>query len=254
MPGTGGSGGGAEFGTGGSAPARCDWIPARSTAKTRSRSRPRIVGGQPAPEAAYPWMAALETPSGWQYCGGSVIANRWVLTGAHCQVEPGDVVHVGTVDLRVGGDLIVVHEARHHPGWYGTTTGYDVAVLRLGRDAGVPTVALGRAQLGNAIAIGWGATSEDGSTVPVLQHVTVPVWTENACSEAYAGAINFTMLCAGEEGHDSCQGDSAGPLVQQGVQVGITSWGSGCARPGAPGVYTHVAEMQDWILACTSDR
>lgn len=47
------------------------------------------------------------------------------------------------------------------------------------------------------------------------------------------------------------QGDSGGPLVITGTrfQSGIVSYGSGCARPNTPGVYTNVCNrnIQRWI-------
>jgi secreted trypsin-like serine protease len=45
------------------------------------------------------------------------------------------------------------------------------------------------------------------------------------------------------------QGDSGGPLVdtKSGLQVGIVSFGRGCARPGYPGVYTNISNVRDWI-------
>jgi len=61
------------------------------------------------------------------------------------------------------------------------------------------------------------------------------------------------MVCAGvpEGGKDSCQGDNGGPLVlkNSGRQVGIVSWGNGCAEKGYPGVYSNLAEkeMYDFI-------
>lgn len=47
------------------------------------------------------------------------------------------------------------------------------------------------------------------------------------------------------------KGDSGGPLVvKQGdrwIQVGIVSFGRGCAQPNLPGVYARVSQYQSWI-------
>jgi secreted trypsin-like serine protease len=65
--------------------------------------------------------------------------------------------------------------------------------------------------------------------------------------------VSDQTICAGEMagGKDACQGDSGGPLfvMSQGkaVQVGVVSWGEGCARPKLPSIYTRVATHMDWI-------
>lgn len=49
----------------------------------------------------------------------------------------------------------------------------------------------------------------------------------------------------------SLQGDSGGPVVSKetGIQIGIVSFGKGCARKDYPGVYVRVASatVRDWI-------
>ncbi|MGA1015846.1 MAG: immunoglobulin domain-containing protein, partial [Limisphaerales bacterium] len=54
---------------------------------------------------------------------------------------------------------------------------------------------------------------------------------------------------------DSCQGDSGGPLVIEvhghWLQVGIVSWGKGCAEPYAYGIYTRLSSFADWIEGIT---
>jgi secreted trypsin-like serine protease len=85
---------------------------------------------------------------------------------------------------------------------------------------------------------------------------TVPT---SRCRDRYSrlyprSAIGPGQVCAGlEEGRrDSCQGDSGGPLVvtdQQGCpwQIGVVSWGYGCAEKHSYGVYTRVSHHADWI-------
>lgn len=114
---------------------------------------------------------------------------------------------------------------------------------------------------------GWGTTSEEnGHQSTVLLHVQVPVISNKECEDKYRriGMVQRNdqfkshVLCAGHKygGKDSCQGDSGGPLMfpiaQDGgkfpmYQIGVVSYGVGCARPHVPGVYANVQHYADWI-------
>uniref|UniRef100_H2LKA2 Transmembrane serine protease 5 n=1 Tax=Oryzias latipes TaxID=8090 RepID=H2LKA2_ORYLA len=103
---------------------------------------------------------------------------------------------------------------------------------------------------------GWGYTKPDDVQSPdTLKEAPVPLISTKKCNSScmYNGEITPRMLCAGyTEGKvDACQGDSGGPLVCQEDTVwrlvGVVSWGTGCAEPNHPGVYTKVAEFLSWI-------
>jgi len=239
-------------------PAECVWTPSGRAASLAVSSR--VTAGEASPDGAYPWACAVTTASGRQYCGASLIAPAIALTAAHCQVVPGDLVRCGCNDLRSDvGVRVSVREARNHPSWGTTTGGNDVAVLVLGAPvSGVEPVALVARTPEYPIAlvaIGWGATVAGGPTVPVQQHVVVPLVPWGTCAQEYYGtALRSDMLCAGDplRGTDTCQGDSGGPYVvgsDEGWRLaGVTSWGAECGT--APGVATNVAAHLEWIAAC----
>lgn len=138
-----------------------------------------------------------------------------------------------------------------------------------------------------ALASGWGSItpeSSDGEPMPngdtpsdpdldaygdpdTLRVVELPLAPHALCKrldydpEDPSITVTDDMLCAGplRGGKDTCGGDSGGPLVVleargDPVLVGVTSWGPGCALPGAFGVYTRVSAYTPWLLDCMAGR
>ncbi|CAG5110821.1 Oidioi.mRNA.OKI2018_I69.chr2.g5179.t1.cds [Oikopleura dioica] len=113
------------------------------------------------------------------------------------------------------------------------------------------------------VTVGWGITDEKNvtSTADELQEVVVRVISNEKCLTYpdYTDKVTEQMVCAGykDGGKDACSGDSGGPLMckvrENGPWVfyGITSFGIGCARPNAPGVYARVPQFVDWIKEMT---
>jgi trypsin len=120
--------------------------------------------------------------------------------------------------------------------------------------------------------IGWGDITASDSYFEMsneLMEVDINLITNEECERSsgtidgiemnYHGMITESMMCAMDFGEDSCQGDSGGPLVfksGQGadVQVGVVSWGYGCAHEDFPGVYSRVSSAYDWIRELTCRR
>lgn len=82
----------------------------------------------------------------------------------------------------------------------------------------------------------------------------MPVVNLAKCREVYADLgvqVTSQMFCAGSfQGEfDFCNGDTGGPMVANGILVGLASWGKNCAEYGYPGVYTRISIFRNWIDA-----
>lgn len=230
----------------------------------------RIVGGSETKPHSRPYQVSLQTLSGGHFCGGSIIAEDLILTAAHCLEDvdgenPGFQVRVGAHSLSDGsGQAIEVDKTYTNQEYPDLSK--DIAVLKLKSkitDENSAVIKLADQSFFDATIApgtplyvsGWGTLSSDGDSPDKLMEVKVPFVSNEVCNqaEAYNGIIQDTEICAGLQkgGKDSCQGDSGGPLVfQRGnefVQVGVVSWGDGCALEDKYGVYADVAALRGWI-------
>ena len=243
-----------------------------------------IVGGSNA--AMQPFFASLRSDNspGGQWCGGTFIADRVVLTAAHCL----DGMHVKDLHVAVGETRNLANQTTTrrakidrviiHPDFDPVVSLKNdiallivdqkeraklqtVTVMPLNSDSGLPerlgatlkTTGLAGPHIS---AFGFGNTTSYGFlpalTLQQAKLRSIPAATCRT-AEGYSD-ISSSQLCAGffhAGGVDTCQGDSGGPLIlTQGAKqslVGLTSFGQGCALPKNPGVYTRVSHFKTWI-------
>ena len=234
----------------------------------------RIIGGDEIPITDAPWQVALinsqqnyGTVYDGQFCGGSIINERWIITAAHCLSDyRGSFLGVfaGNNDLNVptGTDVYTAASWKVHPDydsgpkndkvWFD-----DIALVRLrstldfGEDIepiSLPT-AIDPADapaVGDAIDVsGWGATSTNEFTPsPEILHGTtldvISTGAPDACGDYATSEWNSLYeTCIGIDGggKDTCWGDSGGPYVDEidadgdgetePTLIGVKSWEKG---------------------------
>ncbi|MFC9926095.1 S1 family peptidase [Streptomyces sp. NPDC127190] len=230
---------------------------------TASAAPQPIVGGTTTTTAAYPFVMQITDASGNQFCGGTLVSATKVVTAAHCMAgeSPSSVRVVGGRTYLNGTDGTVsrVSKIWVNPDYTDATNGNDVAVLTLSTSMPYTPVSYVSSSQTSVYAagttariLGWGTTSENGSSSNQLRTATVPIVADSSCRSSYGSDfVQSDMVCAGYSsgGVDTCQGDSGGPLLIGGVLAGITSWGEGCAEAGYPGVYTRLTTFSDLVTA-----
>ncbi|MFI9341151.1 S1 family peptidase [Streptomyces sp. NPDC052773] len=222
-----------------------------------------IVGGTTTTTSAYPFMMQITDASQNQFCGGTLVSPTKVVTAAHCMVgETTSSVRVvgGRTYLNgTNGTVARVSKIWIHPNYTTATRGEDVAVLTLSTAMPYATAKYVSSTDTSVYAagttarvLGWGTTSQNGSSSNQLRTATVPIVSDTSCRSSYGtDFVASEMVCAGYSsgGVDTCQGDSGGPLLVGGVLAGITSWGEGCAQAGYPGVYTRLTTFSSLVTA-----
>jgi trypsin len=220
-------------------------VPATALAQGGESVQPRVVGGSTASVTTYPWQAAVvystaqfpsKTAHQRQFCGGSLLTSRIVVTAGHCvaaddpdcsttcalndpggdgtaQMDPNDVdVVLGRstlTDTSQGAEhavSAVVLRSNYDGDYQGTgVPRFDVAYLVLSSASAQTPIKIAGTDEGalwdpgsTEDVSGWGATSETADTVDTLRAATGGVISDPTCTGIYSNAFDpDTMVCAG---------------------------------------------------------
>ncbi|XP_037732176.1 chymotrypsin-2-like [Drosophila subpulchrella] len=229
----------------------------------------RVVNGTDSSVEKYPYVISMRGSTGSHSCGGSIISKQFVMTAAHCTAgrKASDLsVQYGVTTISASGPNVVgvkkiIQHADYNP--YNNYAN-DISLLMVEEPFEFDGVTVAPVQLpdlayatpqtdagGEGVLVGWGLNETGGYIQNTLQEVGLKIYSDEECTARHEGSTDPRYhICGGvdEGGKGQCSGDSGGPLIYNGQQVGIVSWSiKPCTVAPYPGVYCKVSQYVDWI-------
>ncbi|CAG5104885.1 Oidioi.mRNA.OKI2018_I69.chr1.g1637.t1.cds [Oikopleura dioica] len=241
----------------------------------------RIIGGVPVEENEWPWITHLTfdlNDGGEKLCGGSVIANRWVISAAHCCLDVQKIVgRFGDLNATEFDSNEYELEASawfNDPEYdrHADDKNNDLCLIKFNEDiiasdpeSKVQPVCLPKEVHEHGAACwvaGWGSFEYMGGPQnPDLHSVGVNVFSAEYCLANSLISLAADDICAYkpdlngdgllDSGASFCDGDSGGPLIcptdGKATLVGVVSTGIECTWEGYPNKYTSTFVTSNWI-------
>ena len=241
-----------------------------------NRRQSKIVNGNQAANYQFPHQVSIKATQGQtlSICGGSIIANLYILTAAHC-TRGYTSFEIGFGSNLLNSPIVrmISSSKLEHPNFNPTLLSNDISLIRLPTTisfgSSIQAVRLPALSQINSSFVnyqmavsGFGRTSDDATQVSsVLNYVLMRVISNSECTSTYGSTVIVNaVLCAkgwSSNNQNACLGDSGGPLVLNEpnnvvTQIGIVSFVSsrGCSY-GDPSGYTRIANFLQWISSNT---
>lgn len=169
-------------------------------------------------------------------------------------------VAVGTTTLNSTGITYNVNRLTSHINFNTQTYENDIGLIRVASaiigSSAVASIPISSGNLGAGFSVtfsGWGSTSLGAALPNDLQFINLRTISNSDCATINSPNPVFdSNICAlpSEARQTACHGDIGGPLVYEGILVGVVSWGVPC-EDGYADVFTRTSSYIDWIQSNT---
>jgi len=248
-------------------PTETTTVPTTLPTEALTTPQPGTTAGAATRPHEYPFFAAIVNSYDrtLSRCGGSVIADQWVLTAVDCKWGNSLLVVLGGHDLTAGETSMKYFEIEsmiEHEDYSDLTYQNDVMLVKLKEKIdftdGFSPICLPSKSFTDGSYNNFGTVVGYGQSKQILKNDTLQIESAEKCNKAggwYASAVNEDHICT-RPGRVSCLSDIGSPLLVERngrlTQVGMSSWATptgvaGCADASLPVVYTKTESYVEWI-------